>query len=225
MKSSRTTAAFLVSLGLHGILLAALLSLASTNSLKPVEPPPVTVRLLPEPKTEPAPAPALPTPPPEKKTPPPKPRPVRTAKPPTPAPVIRQAPAVEPAQPVVVPATPPVAQAAPAAPSPPPAPPAPAPPPVRTGVSIPASYAASNRKPVQPAMSLRYGEQGTVMLRVQVMADGSAGTVQVQQSSNFPMLDEAAQSAVKTWRFNPATVDGKPVTEWFRVPITFTLKN
>jgi protein TonB len=74
-------------------------------------------------------------------------------------------------------------------------------------------------------MSLRYGEQGTVILRVQVMADGSAGTVEVQRGSGFPMLDEAAQSAVKTWRFNPATVDGKPVTEWFRVPITFTLKN
>lgn len=74
-------------------------------------------------------------------------------------------------------------------------------------------------------MSKRYGEQGKVMLRVQVMADGTAGLVQVQQGSGFPMLDDAAQSAVKTWRFNPATVDGKPVTEWFRVPITFTLKN
>jgi protein TonB len=76
-----------------------------------------------------------------------------------------------------------------------------------------------------PAMSRRYGEQGKVMLRVQVLADGTAGTVQIRQTSGFPMLDEAAESAVRTWRFNPATSDGKPVAEWYLVPITFTLKN
>jgi len=96
---------------------------------------------------------------------------------------------------------------------------------VRTGVSISASYAASNRPPVQPARSLRNNEQGKVVLRVLVQADGSAGDVQVQTSSGFPLLDEAARSAVQTWRFNPATSDGKPVAEWYLVPIIFKLSN
>jgi len=63
------------------------------------------------------------------------------------------------------------------------------------------------------------------MLRVQVRADGSAGEVQIAQSSGFPMLDDAAKSAVQNWRFHPATLDGKPITEWFRVPINFKLSN
>jgi protein TonB len=94
-----------------------------------------------------------------------------------------------------------------------------------TGVSIPASYAASNRKPVQPPMSRRYGEQGTVVLRVLVKADGNAGAVDLRTSSGFPMLDEAARDAVQGWRFIPATRDGKPVPEWYLVPVTFTLRN
>ena len=114
---------------------------------------------------------------------------------------------------------------APVAPAALPAPPAPAPEPVRTGVAISASYAASNRPPVQPARSLRNGEQGKVILRVMVQADGSAGEVQVRTSSGFPLLDEAARSAVQTWRFNPATSDGKPIAEWYLVPIIFKLSN
>jgi protein TonB len=92
-------------------------------------------------------------------------------------------------------------------------------------VSIPASYNATNAKPVYPFMSKRLNEQGTVMLRVQVKADGTAGHVEVKSSSGFPRLDQAAMDAVKTWRFNPATVDGKPIEEWYQVPITLKLQN
>lgn len=74
-------------------------------------------------------------------------------------------------------------------------------------------------------MSQRLGEQGTVVLRVLVKADGHAGTVEVKSSSGYPRLDQSAVDAVKTWRFNPATVDGKPVDEWYQVPIPFKLHN
>ncbi len=74
-------------------------------------------------------------------------------------------------------------------------------------------------------MSKRLNEQGTVVLRVLVRSDGSAGTVEVKSSSGFSRLDQAAVDAVKTWRFNPATVDGKPIDEWYQVPIPFKLQN
>lgn len=96
---------------------------------------------------------------------------------------------------------------------------------METGVSIPASYAGSNRRPIQPAVSRRYGEQGTVLLNVLVRADGTAGRVEVKTSSGFPMLDQAALGAVESWRFNPATTDGKPVQKWYIVPIVFKLEN
>ncbi len=63
-----------------------------------------------------------------------------------------------------------------------------------------------------------------MVLRVLVKAYGSAGAVEVKTSSGYPLLDESARSTVQTWRFNPATIDGKPVTEWYQVAIPFTLQ-
>jgi protein TonB len=97
--------------------------------------------------------------------------------------------------------------------------------PSRTDVSIPASYSASNQKPIYPNMSKRLGEQGTVVLRVLVKADGNAGEVEVKSSSSYPRLDQAAIDAVKTWRFNPAKIDGKAIDEWYQVPIPFKLQS
>jgi periplasmic protein TonB len=125
-----------------------------------------------------------------------------------PAPAINSAPAVA----VVAPPAPQPALPAPAAP-------------VRAGPSIPASYAASNRKPDYPLIARRYGEQGTVMLSVYVRADGSAGEVLVKTSSGHELLDESAKTAVQGWRFNPASIDGKPIAQWYQIPIPFTLSN
>lgn len=63
------------------------------------------------------------------------------------------------------------------------------------------------------------------MLRVFVQADGSAGKIEIRGSSGYPLLDEAAQTAVQAWRFMPATVDGRAIAEWYQVPIPFTLQN
>lgn len=62
-------------------------------------------------------------------------------------------------------------------------------------------------------------------LRVFVKAEGTAGAVEVVSPSGYPLLDESAKSTVQTWRFNPATVDGKPVGEWYRVTIPFKLQD
>lgn len=133
-----------------------------------------------------------------------------------PAPLPPAAPTIpsnEPIQPA-----PPVAAAAPQAP-------AVSAPPAKTSVYISAEYAASNAKPVYPAMSKRYGEQGTVVLRVLVNADGTAAQVEINSSSGYPLLDESARAAVQRWRFRPATSNGKPIADWFLIPIPFKLQN
>lgn len=96
---------------------------------------------------------------------------------------------------------------------------------VKAGASIPASYAASNRKPDYPMLARRSEEQGTVVLRILVQADGSAGKVLVKQSSGYPLLDDSARSAVETWRFQPASRDDVAIAEWYQVAIPFTLYN
>lgn len=95
----------------------------------------------------------------------------------------------------------------------------------KTSVSIPASYAASNRKPDYPKLSQRFGEQGTTVLRVFVQSDGSAGEVRIKKSSGYELLDASARTALRSWRFNPATSDGKAIAEWYEIPIPFTLEN
>ena len=93
-----------------------------------------------------------------------------------------------------------------------------------TGVSIPADYAASNRKPHYPMLSRRQEEQGTVLLRIYVKADGTAGEVRLKRSSGYPLLDESALQAVQQWRFRPATLDHRPVSEWYQIAIPFKLE-
>ncbi len=94
-----------------------------------------------------------------------------------------------------------------------------------TGVSIPADYAGTNQKPVYPLLSRKLAEQGTVVLRIQVKEDGSPGDVRIQQSSGYPLLDESALSAVRQWRFHPASINHRPVTEWYQIAIPFKLQN
>ena len=96
---------------------------------------------------------------------------------------------------------------------------------VKTSVSIPASYAATYQKPAYPLLSRRQEEQGTVHLRILVKADGTAGEVHIKHSSGYPLLDESSLRAVQNWRFHPASVNNKPVAEWYQIAIPFTLRN
>ena len=226
---SMRPSALAVAIALHGALIAFVVSGALEKPHTEVEPPPVIVQLLtPEPplKLEP-PTPEPPKPKPEPVKPQPRPEPPRPEQPkPEPAkPEVRPEPVkIEAPATAVAPAPTPVAPPAPPAPPPPPAPSV-AKPSARTEVSISASYAAANRKPEYPKMSLRLGEQGTVVLTVMVKSDGSAGDVEVKSTSGFTRLDRAAADAVKTWRFNPATIDGKAVDKSYEVPITFKPPN
>ena len=230
MISLRSGASISATVLLHVILAFLFMLGLMEHTITPPEAPPVLVELMqsqPTPKTieqrvaKPIPAPprpqtvAAPAP-----TPQPQPSPSKVS---TPTEVAQAAPVA----PVSAPTAP-----TPPAPTRVEAPPAPAPTPApvvitpsKTDVSIPASYSASNQKPIYPNMSKRLGEQGTVVLRVLVKADGSAGEVEVKSSSSYPRLDQAAVEAVKTWRFNSAKIDGKAIDEWYQVPIPFKLQS
>ena len=231
MISLRSGASISATVLLHVILAFLFMLGLMEHTITPPEAPPVLVELMqsqPTPKTIEQPV-AKPIPV------APRPQPV-AAPAPTPQPQPSPSKASTPTEVAqAVPVAPVSAPTAPTPPAPtrveaPPAPPSPAPAPVvtapsKTDVSIPASYSASNQKPIYPNMSKRLGEQGTVVLRVLVKADGSAGEVEVKSSSNYPRLDQAAIDAVKTWRFNPAKIDGKATDEWYQVPIPFKLQS
>ena len=175
----------------------------------------------PAPKVEPPPPPA-PKPAPVKRTitkaptPPPAPRPVAIADP-TPAPnaptgVVTPQP---PAPPIDTPvATAPAPVAAPAAP---PAPPA---------IVLPSSSAEylQNPKPAYPPMSKRLGEQGKVVVRVFIGADGLPQRAEIAKSSGYDRLDQAAISSVMRWKFVPGKRNGVPEAMWNNVPFNWVLE-
>lgn len=80
-----------------------------------------------------------------------------------------------------------------------------------------------NPKPVYPPFSRRVGEEGKVLLKVRVSAQGGALDVAVSKSSGFSRLDSAAVDAVLRWRFVPARRGDEPVESSVIVPISFTL--
>lgn len=65
--------------------------------------------------------------------------------------------------------------------------------------------------------------EGTVVVRLLVLADGSVGRSEVVSSSGHPVLDQAALSASLGWRFRPATRDGRPIDAWAIVPVRFVV--
>jgi len=159
---------------------------------------------------------------------PPKPQPQPAAQPthtpprersqPTPHPVLAMSP--EPTgtasslsfpAPVATPPAAPVAATAPAAQSAP-----------VSAVRFDAAY-LQNPAPRYPPLSRRLGEEGKVLLKVRVTSAGLPSSVELEKSSNFERLDEAARQVVANWRFVPARRGDEAIEASVIVPIVFRL--
>lgn len=81
----------------------------------------------------------------------------------------------------------------------------------------------NNPAPDYPGMAKRAGEQGRVLLKVLVSAEGTAESVDLEKSSGFERLDNAAKEAVSRWRFIPARKGGQALSAYVIVPIKFSL--
>ena len=212
---------------LHVGLIWALQSGLLLRSVVPIMPIVVMAQLIdpPAPKAEPAPpAPTAPSVPQKKVTPPVQKKSVPKAK----------APAPQQVQPLAVAEAAPTAElpiaAVSAAPSAPvesaPSPPTSSGPPAPPAVQLPSSNAdyLQNPKPAYPPLSKRLGEQGKVVVRVLIGADGAAQKAEVRQSSGFERLDQAALNTVLKWRYVPGKRGGVAEDMWFNVPINFVLE-
>ena len=104
----------------------------------------------------------------------------------------------------------------------------PMPPPARAAETIVLPSADAdhlhNPPPAYPRMSRRLGEQGTVVLRVRISAQGLPESVVLRTSSGYARLDQAALDAVLRWRFVPGQRSGVAEAMWFNVPVRFVLE-
>ncbi|MBW2631073.1 MAG: energy transducer TonB [Deltaproteobacteria bacterium] len=75
-----------------------------------------------------------------------------------------------------------------------------------------------NSPPVYPSIAKRKGYEGTVLLSVKILANGTVAELRVKKSSGYLILDRAALKAVQKWKFEI------PFTMWVDVPVRFVLE-
>ncbi len=81
-----------------------------------------------------------------------------------------------------------------------------------------------NPRPEYPRPAREAGWEGTVVLRVEVLPNGEAGSVTLHKTSGHVILDTAALSAVQGWRFVPAMDGNFPLRSVVHLPVRFDLK-
>lgn len=77
--------------------------------------------------------------------------------------------------------------------------------------------------PRYPERSMRLGEEGTVVLQVQVNEKGRVADVKLARGSGYQRLDSAAMAAIRRWKFIPAARDSRPVSSWGETELRFIL--
>jgi protein TonB len=77
--------------------------------------------------------------------------------------------------------------------------------------------------PRYPPAARRAGVAGAVVIRGIVRRDGSIDDVEIIK--DLPNgLGDAAQDAVRLWRFRPATYQGEPIDVYYTVTVNFRLQ-
>ena len=101
-----------------------------------------------------------------------------------------------------------------------------------TPITVPATTVANLTTPPEndfvpppryPDLARQRGWQGTVLLLVQIDAQGVVTNVEVEESSGYQLLDAAAVNAVRQWRYKPARSPAGPVATEELQPVTFRL--
>ena len=80
-------------------------------------------------------------------------------------------------------------------------------------------------EPVYPVLSRKRGEEGRVIIEIEISAEGVVRRAKVQSSSSYPRLDRAALEAVKMAVFTPATQFGRLVESERKIAYRFELEN
>lgn len=94
------------------------------------------------------------------------------------------------------------------------------------GGGIAAPGILSKADPVYPSAARKAGQEGTVLLRIEILTNGRTGAISVARSTGYAALDEAAIEAVANWQFIPAKdlATGRAVPCTTTLPVSFRLR-
>jgi len=97
-------------------------------------------------------------------------------------------------------------------------------------VALPTPVIATNlvptlkTKPSYPPRALRSGVEGIVTVEFTIAVDGSVKDPKIIKSDPPKIFDRSVLKAIKKWKFNPETVDGKIVEKRARQDVHFRLQ-
>jgi len=92
---------------------------------------------------------------------------------------------------------------------------------IRLAGSVEAAKLIAKAQPTYPPKAVAAGVHGNVILHAIIGTNGSVKTLQV--ISGDPLLIQAAQDAVRQWKYAPTLLNGEPVEVDTTVTVTFTL--
>jgi TonB family protein len=94
--------------------------------------------------------------------------------------------------------------------------------PVRVGGVVRPPLKVVHVAPVYPPLALAARVQGTVVLDCVIDEQGRVASVSILRS--LPVLEAAAETAVRQWRYRPTLLDGAPVSVLLTVTVEFRLR-
>jgi protein TonB len=80
-----------------------------------------------------------------------------------------------------------------------------------------------NPAPPYPYPAIRQHQEGLVLLEAVIDKTGRPLSVDIIQSSGFPLLDQSALRTVRRWKFDPAHIGFLPVQSRVVIPVRFVL--
>ncbi len=92
---------------------------------------------------------------------------------------------------------------------------------LRVGGGIQAPTKIYDVKPIYPETAKAQNVQGVVILELRIGVDGSVVDARILRS--IPLLDDAALTAARQWKFSPVLLNGEPVEVSMVTTINFTI--
>ena len=80
-----------------------------------------------------------------------------------------------------------------------------------------------NPAPPYPFAAIQQQQEGLVLLQAVIDNTGRPLSVEITQSSGFPLLDQSALRTVRRWKFDAAHIGFLPVQSKIAIPIRFLL--
>ena len=94
--------------------------------------------------------------------------------------------------------------------------------PILTDASVDPRF-ANDFQPPYPAGKQRLGEEGLVVVRVLIGADGRVKRVESVDAADDAFFAATERQALRRWRFTPATRDGVAIESWRTMTVRFEI--